>query len=250
MKKNLYYRDGWARFNALKGLIFYFTMMICSYPRLILEVFLRKNFGVRYFTLSSAVTVCVFLVSFPILLNWQAFAMGYVDMWTFFKSFGLWYAFTALFAFASMQRYDEVKRNPSVFDFAKYSRYSGDINPIFTTFSSEPNVRKIETLYEPAPFFFVGVFFAVIGQPLGYLLIFSSIIYSICQFASYDNGDNFVMDLIDDMILQERFEKNFMDDADPANNYGVGFKGRKPVNRDLRKRLLRPLSEDEFVEAH
>src|SRR5580698_10190152 len=67
MKKNLYYRDTLRRENMLKVFILSLFSLFASYPRLLLEVFIRKNFGARYFKLSSALTVAFLLAFVPYL---------------------------------------------------------------------------------------------------------------------------------------------------------------------------------------
>ena len=54
MQKNLYYRAIARRENMFKLLLLSFFNFFSSYARLLLEVFTRKNFGERYFRLSSA----------------------------------------------------------------------------------------------------------------------------------------------------------------------------------------------------
>ena len=65
MKKNLYYQHVFGRTNAIKEFIYNFFLAISSWPRLILEVFLRKNMGERYFSFSNCVLIIVILCYLP-----------------------------------------------------------------------------------------------------------------------------------------------------------------------------------------
>ena len=56
MTKNLYYRTVFMRVNSIKEIILGFFLAIASYPRMLLEVFTRKNMGERYFSLATAYT--------------------------------------------------------------------------------------------------------------------------------------------------------------------------------------------------
>ena len=65
MKKNLYYAHVFGRTNAIKEFIYNFFLAIASWPRLILEVFLRKNMGERYFSFSNVVLMLLILCYLP-----------------------------------------------------------------------------------------------------------------------------------------------------------------------------------------
>lgn len=61
MKKNLYFQTMFQRTNGIKMIILDFFLSIASWPRLMIEVFIRKNFGERYFSLAAAITITVIL---------------------------------------------------------------------------------------------------------------------------------------------------------------------------------------------
>lgn len=168
MKKNLYFRQTLRRQNTIKEAIFDFALGLCSWPRLILEVFIRKNFGERYFSIATAGWVFAFLLivpSFSSLFNtlyesifgsslgigsyssryggaspsWGAYQNQYAaseeevqtgsDWLPFLGRYATWYIFAGLFLYASILRYKEVLHNPSVFDFARFSLSSGQTDP-------------------------------------------------------------------------------------------------------------------------
>jgi len=62
MKKNLYFRHHYARKNDLMEFCHELFFKLSSYPRMIAEVTLRKNFGRRYFSLAMAFTIGAILV--------------------------------------------------------------------------------------------------------------------------------------------------------------------------------------------
>jgi hypothetical protein len=254
-ERNAYFRDVIMRRNRLKKFILDFFFSTSSYPRLVLEVFIRKNFGERYFTIASAITVAVLLAVTPSVAHWvynlfphtydsyedfQATQSG-AGIWS---SYTTWYLFIAVFLVFSWKRMRETDRNPSVFDFGKFSLYSGDIHPMFfrvKLFGKKVNVRQVETFVEPAAFFIVGLMLAMMGQKLGYLLEWCSIFYSLGYIAAYKRGDDFVMDLIDEKIMNEEKLKVIVE-GEENNARGVRFYMRRPTTREAREKLAEQMT--------
>ena len=254
MKKNIYYRRVLRRENKLQNAIFDFFLKFCSYYRLVLEVFIRKNFGVRYFSMASVVTVGMFLLFLPIGLRLLPFPTHYNSMadytadqgWHFWVRYAAWYLFTFAFFYFAWQRRKEIRRNPSVFDFGKFSLYSGDIDPRFFNlhpFGKKPTIRQVETLFEPALFFAAGGALWLIGQKLGVLLMTCSVFYGLGYAGAYKKGDDFVMDKIDEMILNEDLEDVFVNDVVNSER-GVRFYADKPDDKTLRRKLADAMVED------
>lgn len=191
--------------------------------------------------MASAITVAVITFLLPIFKNLPLLFMNsgmrsYIPIsspWAYYKDLNgiIWLAFVIAFVVLCIRRREEQKREPSVFDFKKYSLYSGDLNPFFSTaFGKSWNVRKIETLLEPGLFFCAGLILSFLGFGLGILLIVSSIFYSLGYVASYYEGDNWVMDKIDKIILSE-------------DMHDVFVKGRQKSDRGVRFDWLKPNSE-------
>ena len=158
----------------------------------------------------------------------------------FLRRYTTWYIFDFTFTIFAFARWAEIKRNPSVFDFQKFSLYNGDINPQFYKFDffGPPSPRRIETLFEPLIFFALGLFFWMTDQPVGYLLLTCSIFYSLPYFGAYQQGDHFVMDKIDEMICNEEMFDSFVGNKDASQTRGVRFYGRKPADGDVRRKVV------------
>ena len=246
MKKNLYFREQINRqkinHTALQQFI-----NIASYPRLVLDVFLRKNFGQRYFSLGDAYFVILVLGIIPLVRPYMASSYVRFDWGDFFLHYATWYAFLAAYYMFSVRRENEIKRELSVFDFGKYSLYSGDIDPRFYRIGGKTDVRKIETLYEPAIFLAAGIVLYLIRQPIGTVFVVCSLFYSMGSACAYKLGDDFVMNHIDEMIVNEELEDTFVNDKQPEDARGVRFYGRKPANADNRRKLVQTFTEDETV---
>jgi hypothetical protein len=257
MKKNLYYRDFYGRTNKIKELILNLILFIASGPKLLLEVFIRKNFGERYFSLFTAVVMIIVLALAPFMMfGAKAYFQSYGEgsNWVLFIwAYLTWYVFLAAFAFFTYQRWKEVKRNPSVFNFKCFSLYSGDIHSRFFTIKlfgkKTPSIRDIEIVYEPMFFFAVGFLLAMFGQAVGFLIIVCSMIYSLSYAGAYYKGDQFVMNKIDEMICSEEMLNTFVENKGPGKTRGVRFYGRKPVDPETRRRVVNSFFDGDDDEA-
>lgn len=255
MKKQLSYRNVFQRENLIKKGIFNLFLSLASYPRLTLEILIRKNFGERYFSLASGITVGVILAIIPVLLKdigafmfRNQFAEGYYHEYGFWTRYTTWYLFLIIFSYSLYLRWKESRRKPGVFNFEKYSLYMGKINPVFYNielFGRKATTRKIEIFYEPALFFFAGLLLKICGQPVGLLFIICSIFYSISYAAAYKFGDDFTLDKIDQMIQNEKLHDAFVAEDDHSNEHGYRWYGDRPSNKDQREKLYKTMFEDD-----
>jgi hypothetical protein len=264
MKKNLYYKTIYGRGNGFKAAFLSFFFALSSWPRLLLEVFIRKNFGERYFSFIAACMMVVVLGIMPLIIaggmhiymNLNRFngSQSSFDFVNFLLHYLTWYVFLAAFIKVCRERDAEVKRLPSVFDFARFSLSTGEIHPdilAFKWYGRNVTIREVETLVEPAIFFFLGLFLNVLGQRIGIIIVLSSIIYSLSYAAAYWQGDHFVMDKIDEMICNEEIVASFVDGRPPSETRGVPFYGRRPADPEIRRRVADCFMEDfeETIEA-
>lgn len=235
-----------------------FFLAICSWPRLLLEVFLRRNMGERYFSFSTAIILVVVLAIAPAFLaSIQVFvwhAQGYesssAKVLLFFAKYTTWYAFLAGVVYFAVQRRLEIRRLPSVFDFGRFSLSTGLIHPAFNQvkLNGEPlDVRTIETIVEPGSVFLLGVGLSVLGQPLGWLLMMSSPCYAVSYAAAYHRADHIIMSQIDEMICNEEMVRTFVDGRTPDETRGVNFYGRRPADPEDRRRLAESFILDEEI---
>lgn len=253
MKKNLYYKTMFRRHNVIKEFFFNLFFSICSGPRLLLEVFVRKNFGERYFSFSTAIGLAFLLALLPLFFATAFYLKGDAGFGTFILHFLTWYAAIAAFVYMSLKRRNEIKRLPSVFDFARFSLSAGNLDNRFLDFNLQGRrftIREVETTVEPAFFFIIGLGLMLLAQPIGLVIMFCAICYSVSYFATYWKGDNFIMDKIDEMILNEEYTNSFVDGMDPEDTRGVRYYGRVPVNPEVRRQLVDSIIVDtDFVEA-
>jgi hypothetical protein len=261
MEKNLSYRAAISRPQAFRQTIDAFVLALCSWPRLLLEVFIRRNFGERYFSFSSAVLMTAVLAYYPIakegflkLLFGGGFSYGYEpNIADIIQQNMLWYGYLAAFMVMAVKRRQEVQREPGRFDFARYSLSTGEIDGRLYELEfggKDVTRRTIETLLEPGLFLFIGLLLWAFGQPLGKLLVLCAFIYGMSYRAMYRIGDNFVLDKIDTLILNRQMVNAFVDGQDASETQGFHFYGRRPADPDFRRELAdRMIEKDEIVDA-
>lgn len=253
MKKKIFYTQALRRENMLLAAIFEFFLKVASYPRLVIEVFLRKNFGQRYFTLASALSVGIILLTIPLLqssFNSTSYGGFGGTREPFLNRFALWYLFTFTFISFSFKRRWEIRRGPSVFEFEKFSLYSGDKHPFFRSVNIsgwKPSVRTVEIFLEPAPFFVLGMLIILFDKSLGWLLIISSLCYALGYAAAYKKGDDFIMDKIDTQIANEELFNTLVDGKSGEQTRGVELYCDRPQSRTDREKLASILQEDDGV---
>lgn len=255
MKKNLYYRMLYRRKNAIKEFIYGFFYAICSTPRLLLEVFVRKNFGERYFSFATAMGIAFILFWIPFFTIKVTHALGWINskFLSFILFYLTWYAALSAFVYVCIKRRNEIKRLPTVFEFGRFSLSAGHIHPKFYEFSfmgKRFDTRQIETLIEPGFFFFIGFSLSALGQPIGGVIMFCAICYSLSYLAAYHMGDNFIMDQIDVLIMNEEHTNTFIDGLPAEDSRGVRYYGRVPKDPELRRLLTDSIIVDpDVVEA-
>lgn len=269
MKKNLYYRSLHRRENLIKKFFLSLFAFFASGSRLLLEVFIRKNFGERYFKLSAAILLTIQFGLLPLLLVFiqkqfpsehdiniadydfleNEAAVASSPMASAWSQYITWYIFLAAFLAMSIKHHLDMKKQPSVFDFQKFSLFSGDYQNFVwkLPFFKATNPRDRECYLEPLLFLIIGIPLVLLDQHVGWLIIICSIFYSMNYISDYESGDNFVMDLIDEKMSNEEMEKNFVEGLDPSATRGTNFRGRKPSNKEYRRQLLPSMIVDEDV---
>lgn len=267
MKKTLFFHSTTKRAVAIRSTIVSFCLAMGNYPRLLLEVFIRKNFGHRYFTIADAIILAVTVSIIPVLsfikykLMFVIYAskfninqeMPFFSWFDFAKSYLLWYVFVGYFLWVSYQRKKEIKVNISEFDFAKFSLYSGDFHPkllkVKVPFYKQTTIRQLQIIVEPALFLAVSFVLIIFGQPLGWLLFICALIYSGYYAGAFAIGDSYVYDMIDNMIINKNLEKVFVHDATADDAQGFRTEVTKPADKNFRKELVDFMLEEEAVLA-
>lgn len=226
MKKNIYYSAVYGRMEMNKKVI---GLIISSLglPKTVLDVFLRKNMGERYYSLFGAVLVGLGVYG----------AIYYQAMLNFRSPSIFSYIFLAVYVIMAVLRYLEIRREPSVFDFAKFSLSSGVSHPFFKRirlFGLTPTQRRIDVYYEPLLCLLVGLLILIIDPMVGVVIVFCSICYYLHNMLAARMGDHFVMDKIDEIICNQELSETFVQNKEVSPRQ-VPFYGRKPSSEQLRK---------------
>lgn len=171
-------------------------------PRLLLETFLRRHFGVNYYSLWKAFKIAVALFHWPILIrvfpvfmsffsNDPGVEDAYPDFWWHYAS---WYLFVAAFIVCAVKRKLEATKNEGD------TLYGGYIFPFFirmTLFGKPATARFIETVAEPLFTFAIGFLLYLIEQPIGVVIMVCSVAYSISYIYCYRKGDDKLAEIHD-----------------------------------------------------
>jgi hypothetical protein len=252
MTRNLYYHIIYQRPNNLVEWFLGFFYQVSSWPRLLLEVFIRRNMGERYFSLFGVGCIFLLLVG-RLLFNVVLAKMGY----SYSKGTGAYLysntvtmgAFAVVFLYFGIQRSQEIKRLPSVFDFKRFSLSPGNSLLVDPNYRGKipawfiHNPRRIATVSEPGLFFLAGLLLLLAGQSIGTILLVCSIIYSLSYVATYRMGDNLVMDHIDNIIASEEMDRSFSQDLPPSETRGFATPGRRPADPNYRRKVAQSFME-------
>lgn len=256
MKKTLFYRTFIERRNPIMDALMAFFLSISSWPKLLLETLIRKNFGVRYFSFSGCLAITFFLALYPISKAYglsRLVGYGYGEefsMKEFIAHYFTWYAYLVVFLYTAVQRNAEIERVPSVYNLGRYSKSTGAINSAFLDtkiMGKLATLRQVEILLEPGAFFVAGLVLWKIAQPIGILLMVCSIIYSLSYKAAYKQGDDFIWDTNDRFILSKVLVKSFLGNHSLEETQGYQFRGRLPVDAEGRQRFAELVSQEEEI---
>lgn len=256
MQKNNYFTQVVYRKNVIKEAIFDITLKLCNYFRLVQEVFIRKNFGQRYFNFSIALMVGIILFFLPLvsdIFSSMLTSRYYYDGGglhrsnsTFWQHYATWYIYWGAYMWFSFLRWQEVRAQR---DFSRYSLSEGDILPFFFTlkvFGKELNLRQIVIYAEPGLFLVAGILLHLFHQKVGILLEVCSIVSGLSYAGAYSKGDDYVLNIVDQMHMSNALSDAFMND-NPNNKAGVRFYADKPNNEDLRQKVADTMVENEPV---
>ncbi|MBK7856645.1 MAG: hypothetical protein IPJ79_18665 [Bacteroidetes bacterium] len=195
---------------------------------LLLEVFIRKNFGKNYFSLGKALLIWLKLTLFPLLITAAYLLyMRYknpavwhesppVFIYHNFIRFGFisWYLFSIAYLIAVIKRHMEMPKSSDI-DYEKSSAYGGDYHPwLLKKYGPQTTRRKFETNLEPMIFLVSGLVLALMGEYLGFLLMLAALVNRSKYKAVYKQADKEIQSRIDYNMAaswQSEIDENFID---------------------------------------
>jgi hypothetical protein len=216
---------------------------------MIIEVFIRKNFGERYFKIASAYTIAVILALYPF-FNPYRMIYGENKFNLTVKENLLWFLFIPVFLFFAHKRNKEVNHSPYFIDYERFSYCYGDIHPLFWEIRI-PGIRtfmkNIEIYFEPMVALVPGIILMLFGDNLGYLLTFCAIMYSLSYKASYWMGDQYIMDMMDKMLINEAMQVVLHPETEVKDFKGFRHRGRIPNDEYALKKIKEQFRDEEEV---
>ena len=241
MKVSAYYRSFIGRQSFVRDMFLGFFYEICSWPRLLLEVFLRRKMGERYFSLTNALFIFAALCAWPF----------YSRTYHFWGSYGLWFAFASAFLGMSFYRKRELRRRQHLFDFSRFSLSAGEPWPqlrqvVFQGQLVRFSPRQLTTLVEPAVAVLPGaLLWWGLHQPLGVLLMGCGVNYSLSYVATYQHGTDFLLNEIDKVICQQDLGVTMAAGLAPDFSRGASFPGDLPTDPAQRQQLASAFLDEE-----
>lgn len=249
MKTTLYLRqiDPFIRF------VWPITLLIlagiASIPARIVEIFMRRNFGERYFSWEIPMLIFVLLIA-PYIVQ---IYIGYPGS----SPFTFLHALLCLaIPYATYKRHKEVKRSTDTFDDTVYSYYSGDQLKMWDKVRAKyPKLKadyvRVERYYEGAVFILIGFVALLIPftMVIGVTMMVAGISYIIKVYYRYQMGRSYILDMIDKKIINEQMYDTFVNENPPDKTQGFQWSGPKPGSRDVREKIYEQMLEEEDDKA-
>lgn len=254
MNIEAYYRSVHMRTNKMKTALYGLFLNLSSFTLIPIEVFFRKNMGMRYFSMFHVSMACLLLAIIPLMSG--GLGAMFMGMFNRYGSYGynefhfnmdqlIFLIYLALVLIVAWKRANEIRTEPSVFDLEKFSLYSGEVHPFIRNFGGKKwDIRTIETKIEPLISFTAGLLILPLSHPLGIMLMSFSFINMLGQRAAYYFGDQHMLDEIDKIILNKSLKDTFIGDQEESN--GVRTPWVRPRNPDMRKRILERKDNEEI----
>lgn len=253
MKQDTYYQKVFARRNLVKEILMQLFMGLASWPRLLLEVFVRKNLGERYFSLSIGIFLSIVLAVVPYVIE-STTGYGEIDLWDYTKNYFTWYLYIAAFLYFSLRRQKEIDHSPSFFELPRFTLSTGDVNQKFfqIKIKGEPIDRRfIETKLEPVLFLAIGIILILFHQKIGILISVCSILYSLSYIAANYLADEHIKNEMDKIVVSKAIGSYLSIDVDDNDDKtspdpsGCNLTWRKPISKETRIKLTKILQDDE-----
>ncbi len=214
---------------------------ISSYPSYIVEAFMRKHYGERYYSFSVAIII--------------SFSMLYPFIFLGDKVRGVlglpWILFTLIFLYKSIRHRMEFRRYSMNYDFDRFSYSDGEIfdfwyDLIGTKILGLTVTRyRILVLFEPAIPVIVGLFLMLMPftRPVGILIFFSGLLFGYRSLMKAYYARGYVLDAIDEQIVARWKQDVIMEEKPKAQTGGLSFPIELPQSNDLRQKLISNVDE-------
>jgi len=245
-----------ARGNAILGAIVGLAFVIAKYPSIIIEVFFRKKFGERYFTLSSSIFIFFLFLFVCIAPNFMNFLGGGIGGGNIYVDVPL-LLFAGAFLYKSIVQRQEIKKYGVTYKLDRFSLSQGEYHKFFkdrwgqNLIGLPVNSRTVEIFFEPIVPILIGLFFMLIPflKILGVILFLCGVIMVLRQFGRAIQGRNAVLDIIDQNIVSQDKAGVLMEEKPIEEVHGIRLPVALPSDQGVRQMLMdgttvEPLSKD------
>ncbi len=253
MKKRFETKSGYFeatinRTNPIKKLIVGGLLLITAFPKVIIEVIVRKNFGVHYLTAFSVGIIFIIFAALPMVMGMRIGSAN--SLWRYIELMPLYYSFLFAFLIMGIKHLKDNWLPPGVYIADRSGTCSGDIHPIFYKIARAIGIKnrttriRIITIWlEPLPFLLAGLIIAGFDHALGFLLIFAALSYSGGNWASCMIADDYVIGEIGRQVrtkaLAEWVMNSDSDDDKVSETGGNKFTAHLPEDPEARLKLLK-----------
>jgi hypothetical protein len=230
-----------GRASAVYDVTSDFIFKLTSYPSYIVEVFMRKHFGERYYSFSVAVIITL-LMLYP-----YFFLGGRIR-----ETLGLsWVIFTVLFLIKSIRHRLEFRRFSMTYDYDRFSYTDGEIFPFWYSLIGTKLLGltvtryRILVLFEPAIPILVGLILMLIPytRAVGVLIFLSGFLFAYRSTMKAYAARSHVLDAIDDQLIAKWKHDVIMEEKPKSETGGLSFPIELPKSKDLKQGLIDDLEE-------
>ena len=256
-----------TRKNLLRPFLHALVLAFSSWPALVIEIFTRRKFGERYFSLGSCFTALGIVLFLTVwYTDWQVWlwrGMGYAVQYSDVRGWNaskiVMLVFAAVALIISFRHKREIKRQGQTLDMERFSQSGGiGCNYWYRLYETLPawladrypmHEVNLQRYYEPVAAIIAGLICTLLPftRILGLVLIICGVFYYWRSAVSYAQGRHLILDMIDDLILTRETETVFVDDAPPEEHSGVFVMAPRPKDRDMRQALYDAMEKERGV---
>jgi len=230
------------RDNIILEVVFSFLFSLSAIPSYIVEVFLRRKFGSRYFTSSYAILISIVM-----------FAIYFFGGDLAKQSLGFtWAIFTGLFLWKSIKHRLEITKYGVTYDFERFSLSDGESWKFWDKLIGNKIAGITITRYlilvvlEPAVPVLTGLLLMPIPftRGVGFLLFTSGLLFGFRSFMKTQKARNHILDMIDEQLAKKWKHDVLVEQKPKSETAGFSLPVELPSSRKLRQDLCNAMDSD------
>ncbi|MEM6721114.1 MAG: hypothetical protein AAF611_17425 [Bacteroidota bacterium] len=241
--RNIFVETHFGKPNLIVALLKDFFLFIAIYGSSVVEVFLRKRFGERYFSLSHSVILIFLILYFGNFLS---------KVLNIENSFIILIIFMIIYLGFSLKHRMEISKYGTTYDYKRFSLSNGEIASFWnkligqSAYGVKISEYSVRVVLEPAIPFIVGFilsFFSLFAL-VGITLMLSAICLAIKNFMQAQIARNWVLDIIDNKIANETKHDLFITGKSSRETKGVYLPIELPKDKQTRQYLYNTFEKE------